>query len=121
MNEFLFFGAWALLGAIAFIATTFLVSSRQQWIVLSAVWIVVGTALLQWTYGVGHYWSVASFVGEFTVVIVLSIARSRRVGGRSDWDSAKSGHRVMAASAAGVLLIGAILFWDFRSRVPVHR
>ena len=82
MSEFLSFGAWALFGVIAFIATTFLVSSRWQWIVLSAVWTTAATALLLLVFGGGHYRSVASFIGDVAtdVVVVLSIVVPVSVG-----------------------------------------
>jgi hypothetical protein len=89
------FGAPAFLAVIAFAGTTLLVRSREQWIVLCAVWTIIGTALVAWAYGVGTYWSVASFVGKLAanalVVLCMVVATSsgvvvaRRADGGRAW------------------------------------
>jgi hypothetical protein len=76
------FGAPAFLAVVAFVGTTFFVRSREQWMVLCGVWTVIGTALVLWAYGVGTYWSVASFIGKLAanVLAVLSIVAAASGG-----------------------------------------
>jgi hypothetical protein len=84
MSEFVSFGAWALAGVVLFIATTFLVSSREAWIALAVIWTAIGTALFASAYGVGHHWSVVSLIGKVaaTAVAILSIVLAVIVGMR---------------------------------------
>lgn len=82
MSDFYSFAAWAIVGVVAFIATTFLVSSREQWFMLCATWTVIGTAAFVWAYGTGHYWSPGSFVGKLaaSVVAIATIVLAVSVG-----------------------------------------
>ena len=82
MSEFLTFAAWAFLGVIAVTATTFLAHSREQWIWLIGVWTLLGTVVFVSVYGVGHYWSIASYVGKLvaTAFAICSVVTSASVG-----------------------------------------
>jgi energy-coupling factor transporter transmembrane protein EcfT len=106
VSDFYSFAAWALVGVVAFIATTFLVSSREQWFMLCATWTVIGTAVLVWAYGTGFYWSPGSFVGKLAanVVAVVTIVVAASVG---VWPS-RSNTRTPVWRIVGGLLGGVL-------------